>query len=417
MNSHIKESLENLDLKIKLCFLDMGVFPEDRKIPLDVLTNMWSERHDIDEETAFSFVLRLSDKNLLTLVKNPRFGDLHTGYYDVFVTQHDVLRDLAIYMTNCVEVNRRERLLMPKRELKLPREWERNKDEPFDAKIVSIHTGEMNEMDWFDMELPKAEVLILNFSSENYFLPPFIGKMGKLRALVIINNGMSQARLHGFSVFTNLAKLRSLWLERVHVVPELFSSTIPLINLHKLHLIFCKINKSFEQTTLDISHIFPSLSELTIDHCDDLVELNSSVCGMTSLNSLSITNCPRIIGLPKNLSSLQSLERLRLYACPELKSLPVEVCELPCLKYIDISQCVSLSSFPEEIGKLRTLEKIDMRECSLWGLPSSIDALESLCHVICDERILPMWEEVKEMVPGLCIEAAEKCFNLDWLDE
>lgn len=70
--AHIKESLENLDPKTKLCFLDMSVFPEDKKIPLDVLTNMWVERHDIDEETAFSIVLRLSDKNLLTLVKNPR---------------------------------------------------------------------------------------------------------------------------------------------------------------------------------------------------------------------------------------------------------------------------------------------------------------------------------------------------------
>lgn len=56
--------------------------------------------------------------------------------------QHDVLRDLAIYMTNNdVKINRRERLLMPIRELKLPREWERNKDDPLDAKIVSIHTG------------------------------------------------------------------------------------------------------------------------------------------------------------------------------------------------------------------------------------------------------------------------------------
>ncbi|XP_019094725.1 PREDICTED: disease resistance protein ADR1-like [Camelina sativa] len=81
--AHIEESIENLDPKIRKCFLDMGVFPEDKKIPLDVLTDVWVERHYIDEETAFSFVLRLADKNLLTIVNNPRFGDVHIGYYDV----------------------------------------------------------------------------------------------------------------------------------------------------------------------------------------------------------------------------------------------------------------------------------------------------------------------------------------------
>lgn len=274
----------------------------------------------------------------------------------------------------------------------------------------------MNEMDWFDMELPKAEVLILNFSGEKFVLPPFIAKMGRLGALVIINNGMSPARLQDFSIFTNLAKLRSLWLERVHV-PELSSCTVPLQNLHKLSLILCKTNNSFDQRALDIAQIFPNLSDLTIDHCDDLVELPSTICGITSLNSISITNCPRIKELPRNLSKLKAVQLLRLYACPELKSLPVEICELPKLKYVDISQCVSLSSLPEEIGKVRTLEKIDMRECSLSSIPRSAVSLSSLRHVICDGEALWMWEEVKKAVPGLRVEAVEKCCSVAWLDD
>ncbi|CAF2258801.1 unnamed protein product [Brassica napus] len=44
----------------------------------------------------------------------------------------------------------------------------------------------------------------------------------------------------------DLAKLSSLWLEKVHV-PELFSSTVPLRNLDKMHLILCKINTGFDQ--------------------------------------------------------------------------------------------------------------------------------------------------------------------------
>lgn len=303
---------------------------------------------------------------------------------------------------------------MPRRESMLPREWERNNNQPFDARIVSIHTREMNELDWFDMELPKTEVLILNFSSDKYVLPPFICKMGSLKALVIINNSMSIACLDGFPLSANLANLRSLWLERVHV-PELSSSAISLRNLHKMHLVLCKMN-IFDRADLEFSNIFPSLSDLTIDHCDDFVR-PSTICGITSLNSLSITNCQNILELPKNLSNLQSLETLRLYACPMLKALPVEICDLPCLAYLEISQCTRIESLPEEIGNLKKLEKIDMRECCLRGLPGSVDALESLRHVICDKEASNMWEEVKKAVPGLCIEIAESLFSLEWLNE
>ncbi|KAF2538371.1 hypothetical protein F2Q70_00006679 [Brassica cretica] len=379
--AQIEATLETLDPKTRECFMDMGAFPEDKKIPLDVIINMWVEM----------------------------FGAMYTSYYDIFVTQHDVLRDLALHLSNRGRVNKRERLLMPRRESVLPKEWERRNDEAYNAQ-------EMTEMEWFDMELPKAEVLILNFSAESYVLPPFIAKMGRLRALVIINNGMSPAHLHDFSTFTNLAKLKSLWLERVHV-PELSTSTVPLKSLRKMSLILCKINNSFDQTSVDMSQIFPNLSDLTIDHCDDLVELPATVCGITSLNSISITNCPRISELPKNLSKLKALQLLRLYACLELKALPVEICELPRLKYLDISQCVNLSFLPEEIGKVRTLEKIDMRECSLTSIPSSAASLTSLRHVICDVETLWMWEHVEKVVPGLRVEGAEKCFSLDWLNE
>lgn len=66
---------------------------------------------------------------------------MYTSYYDIFVTQHDVLRDLALHLSNRGRVNKRERLLMPRRESVLPKEWERSNDEAYNARIVSIHTG------------------------------------------------------------------------------------------------------------------------------------------------------------------------------------------------------------------------------------------------------------------------------------
>ena len=78
---------------------------------------------------------------LITGILIYRLGSSYASYYDVFVTQHDVLRDLALHLSNKGKVNIRERLLMPKRESSLPKEWGRNSDEPYRAQIVSIHTG------------------------------------------------------------------------------------------------------------------------------------------------------------------------------------------------------------------------------------------------------------------------------------
>lgn len=274
----------------------------------------------------------------------------------------------------------------------------------------------MNEMEWFSMDFPKAEVLIVNFSSDKYFLPPFIDNMPKLRALVVINYSSSTAALKNFTVFTNLANLRSLWLEKVSI-PQFSELSIPLKSLQKMFLVLCKVNSSLGQSDVYLPLLFPCLSELTIDHCHDLVELPSSICGL-SLKHLSITNCHGLGQLPGNVGELGKLKILRLYACPTLKMLPRGICELGRLTYLDISQCVNLSCLPERIGELGSLEKIDMSECSqIRSLPNSVASLQSLRHVVCDEEVSWLWRDVEKAMPDLHIQVVEKCYSLDWLND
>lgn len=412
-------SVECLSGKVKECFLDLGSFPEDKKIPLDVLINMWMEIHDLDEEDAFAILVELSNKNLLTLVQDAqnRAGDIYSSYSELSVTQHDVLRDLALHMSNHESLNNRKRLIMPRREDRLPKEWERNKDRPFEAQIVSIHTGEMKGSDWFQMHFPNAEVLILNFSSSMYFLPPFIATMPKLKALVLINYGTSSTVLRNLAAFTSLNDLRSLWFEKI-TIPPLSRTTVPLLNLRKISLVLCELNNSHKGSTVDLPRIFPRLSHFTIDHCIDLTELPSSICKVGSLESISISNCHDLHDLPCELGKLGSLQFLRIYACPALKRLPRSICQLKRLTYLDISQCVNLVDLPEELGHLTNLEKIDMRECSqLRTIPNSSMSLKSLGHVICDEEMALLWKEAERDLPELRIQIAEECYNLDWLVE
>ncbi|XP_076937951.1 putative disease resistance protein At4g33300 [Bidens hawaiensis] len=416
--NRMKLSIDCLPEKVRNCFLDLGSFPEDKRIPLDVLSNIWAELHNIDEEEAFAILVELSSKNLVTLVNDSRAGDRYDSNCDILVSQHDVLRDLAIRMSVLESVNNRVRLVMARRENGVPKEWERDAENPFLARIVSVHTGEMQEMDWLKMEFPKAEVLIVNFDSTDYFLPPFISNMPKLRSLVLINYNTKTANLHNISVLGTLSNLRSLWFEKV-TVPQLPKKPIlPLANLRKISLLLCKINLQDDQSELDLSQLFPCLTTLTMDHCIEMTILPSSICHIKTLRNLSITNCESLEELPSDFGKLIFLQVLKVNACPKLKALPVGIKNLVWLEHIDVSQCVNLHCLNEEIGGCLSLKDIDMHECpQIRKLPKSLARVRKLRHVLCDEEVSWQWKDFEQDLPGLCIQVAEQCFDLDWLTE
>ncbi|MQM09978.1 hypothetical protein Taro_042872 [Colocasia esculenta] len=413
-------SIERLPRKVMECFLDLGFFPEDKKIPLDVLINMWMEVHDLTEEAAYAILLELSDKNLLDLVKDvrSRAGDEYSSYSDFSVSQHDVLRDVALYMSNCESANQRQRLIMAKKEKEggLPKEWERGMDLPFDARIVSIHTGEMREFDWYEMHFPKAEALILTFSSGTYCLPPFIRNMPKLKVLILANNGSSSTVLNNLSVLTSLHNLRSLWFEKI-TVPPLPTTTTPLQKLKKISLVLCEFNESLEGFMADLTRTSPRLSDLIIDHCPDLVELPPSICEISTLQCLSISNCHDLYELPSELGKLTSLRILRVCACPSLEELPESISQLRGLEYLDISQCIGLQCLPDGLARLGSLRKIDMRECPMVvRMPRPAASLTSLKCVVCSEDAALMWRDAMRGGQEFEIQVAEEYYNMDWFE-
>ena len=199
------------------------------------------------------------------------------------------------------------------------------------------------------MYFPNAKALILNFSASEYFLPPFMESMPKLKVLMIVNHNSKCVTLKGISVFSSLTQLKFVWLERV-IVPPLQEYCQSWKKLEKLSFILCEGFGNMSRLHLGLHLYFPHISEITIDHCSNLEELPVTVCNMPSLQRLSITNCDDLLRLPDDIGNLNSLQMLRLYAFFSLEKLPYLIFNLQQLQFLDISLCGCIKQLLDELG-------------------------------------------------------------------
>lgn len=267
--------------------------------------------------------------------------------------------------------------------------------------------------DWCNMQPDGAEVLILNIRSSKYTLPDFTDKMSKLKVLIVTNYGFHPSELDKFELLGCLPYLKRIRLEKVSI-----PCLCKLKNLQKLSIYMCKTRQALKSSSIQISDALPNLVELNIDYCNDLVELPSDICKITTLKKLSITNCHKLSALPQEIGKLENLEVLRLSSCSDLLELPESVGRLPKLRCLDVSDCVNLTHLPEDIGELVSLEKLYVRGCSkLRELPHTImnfGELKHAIHVICDEEVAALWESFSKLT-NLKIEISKTDISLNWL--
>lgn len=65
-------SIDTLDKKVRECFLDMGIFPEARKFSADPLLNLGVYVHKLEWAAAFTILIELVSRNLVTRVNNQK---------------------------------------------------------------------------------------------------------------------------------------------------------------------------------------------------------------------------------------------------------------------------------------------------------------------------------------------------------
>ncbi|RVW57579.1 Retrovirus-related Pol polyprotein from transposon TNT 1-94 [Vitis vinifera] len=87
------DALNDEDVMLNECFMDLGSFPEDQKIPATALIDMWAELYKLDEDGNDA-------------------SEIDGWYSDVVVMQHDLLRDLAIYESKQELIKERKRLFV-----------------------------------------------------------------------------------------------------------------------------------------------------------------------------------------------------------------------------------------------------------------------------------------------------------------
>ncbi|XP_028756308.1 probable disease resistance protein At5g66890 [Neltuma alba] len=437
--AHLQNSLNLLvDESIRECFMDLGLFPEDQKIPVSALIDIWTELYNLDELgiCAMTIIRKLMDLNLAAGIKVRRIVRIRRvedNYYNNhFLVQHDLFRELAIHISNQELFENRKRLIIDMNGNDHPQWWpQQNQQEGItahalsyftkwfkdpnqkcvSARILSISTDQDINPDWCNVQADDAIVLVLNLRTTKYTLPEFIKQMRNLRVLIVTNYGFRPSELKNLELLEFLRKLKRIRLEGVSVPP-----LCRLKNVCKLSLYMCEVKKAFETSSIEFSKAMPGLVELNIDYCKDLAKLPSGLCDTTTLRKLSISHCNEFNELPQEIGKLEKLELLRISYCPDIKDMPESITKLKNLSFLDITYCGSLRKLPDKIGELRSLRKFYMPSCAIMELPDSIKDMDNLQSVICDEYTYPFWEVIKYIHSGLNIKIAKTMDTvLDWL--
>ncbi|GLJ19799.1 hypothetical protein SUGI_0358790 [Cryptomeria japonica] len=160
-------NIDSLDDVHKECLLDLGLFPIDSKICADALLDIWVNVEKLQRRDAFAILSELAEKNLLNLTGNPRESTTipYGNASELYISKRDVIRDLVFYLGHEDNTLHRKRLFIERKNGSLLGIQELLGDRTFDAQILCIFTGRMEENDWHDMNFPETEALLLLFTS------------------------------------------------------------------------------------------------------------------------------------------------------------------------------------------------------------------------------------------------------------
>ncbi|KAK4267307.1 hypothetical protein QN277_024105 [Acacia crassicarpa] len=389
------------------CFMDLGLFPEDHKVPVTALRDMWIELYELNQPRSLDeiiFVKELVAMNLVAgiIVRRLVGMEVDNYYNNHFLMQHDLYRELVIHMSQQNPLENRRRLIIDLYgNLNDAPQWWPKQQQSLAASIVSISTDQKVTPSWCNIQAPHAVVLVLNLNTIDFTLPEFL----------VTNYGYNKTDLRNFELLGSLLSLKRIRLEKVSI-----SSLCDLKNVHKLSLYMCDVKEAFEDSSIDFSKAMPKLEDLSVEYCKDLVKLPNGFCAIATMKNITISSCHKFIRLPKEIGKLENLETLRTNYCSAFEEMADSITKLKNLNLLDVSFCFSLKKLPEKIGEQQNLKRLDLTGCPMHELPDSVIDLNKLKHVMCDKDAFFWWEVMTSYIPGLKIKTVDDMHvNLDWL--
>ena len=172
--------------------------------------------------------------------------------------------------------------------------------------------------------------------------------------------------------FTGVPNLEKLVLESCTNLRELHPSIGILKRLVLLNLKHCK-NLSCLPSKLEMD----SLMTLNLSYCSILKKTPEFVGNMGCLCNLFL-DYTAIMELPSSVGGLTGLTSLSLRGCKNLVCLPNTICGLKFLEILDLSGCSKFDNLPENLGNLTCLKMLNLSGTAIKELPSSIKHLTSL---------------------------------------
>ncbi|XP_024177890.2 probable disease resistance protein At5g66900 [Rosa chinensis] len=248
---------------VKECFLDLGSFPEDQRIPVAALIDIWTESYDsLDQDIlCVANLHQITNRSLANLVvtrKDKLQGD---GYYsEHFVTQHDLLRELAIYETRQEDPGHRERLIINISKDNFPKWWSKQNNGSIQfshawPNLVEVNIDYCNDLvalpaDTSDLIL--LEKLSITNCHKLLALPEDIGKLAKLE-LLRLRSCTGLAKLPGST--GNLKKLKSLDISYCFSIKELPEDFGELSSLRELNMRDCSRLQELPLSVSNLEHL------------------------------------------------------------------------------------------------------------------------------------------------------------------
>ncbi|XP_048333826.2 disease resistance protein RPP13-like [Ziziphus jujuba] len=345
-------SYNHLPRKLRVCFLYVGIFPEDYLISARTLTQLWvaegfiSVQNDstkMDEiKIAEQYLEGLIDRSLIQVASKRSDGGVKTCRI------HDLLRDF------CIKMSIQEKFYEVRvNELSLSNS---------NPRRLSIQGS-------IDEGLPK-EIWIMKqlrhlYAGQGLKLPQPPSKGGhtlsNLQVLSCVEVDEKTVILFRKSLFPNLRKLHLsshlCWIDQ-SMVSEILASLKSLQHLQILKLSWLTIGQRLDLFSLSSSS---KLTKVTVLNCNrvDLISLGKLV----SLRILKIREC--------DMSSRQlhfmagefpQLEVFKMIGLRDIETWELDTHAMPNLQHLAIEECQNLRNLPDELWSLANLRKVELSE-------------------------------------------------------